>query len=209
MAVEPRRGCGYRKIGGLYLCAKAPNALCCQFPIPLRICPTCNQGVKQSRGVTWFEPDPWLHECDNMRTMCSLRGHVGKSLLIWIGAKYYGTPEHFLDETKRLGISRRIKVIPRGFKLGETKVFFAHPDCTFLEPSGKVDCGPGLFAMVVPDRFELIVTDQPTVKQKKRLEDERVTPIVVPAHDPDHNYHTVEDPDFEELWNETAQAGAN
>ena len=55
--------------------------------------------------------------------------------------------------------------------------------------------------MVVPTRFELIVTDKPTLKQQQRLKDERITAVVVPEYDPDHNYHTVEGPDFEELWN--------
>jgi hypothetical protein len=124
-----------------------------------------------------------------------------KALLIWIGAKYYGTPDHFLDEARRMGISRRVKAIPRGFKLGETQVFFAHPNCAFPTADGRVEYGPGVFAMVVPTSFELIVTDNPTPKQKKRLEDTRITPVVVPAWDQDHNLNTIEDPDFEELWN--------
>jgi hypothetical protein len=209
MAIEPRRGCGYRKIGGLYMCAPSPNLSCCRFPFKLHICPTCNQGIKQSRAPQWFNPAPFmLEQCQFYQPMCPHRhGWLAgeRALLIWIGEKYYGSPDHFLDEAKRMGISRRIKSIPRGFVLGETKVFFAHPHCTFTTADGGVEYGPGCFGMVIPTRFELIVTDKPTPKQKKRLEDERIFPVEVPANDPDHNYHTVEDPDFEEIWNGNQQ----
>jgi hypothetical protein len=59
--------------------------------------------------------------------------------------------------------------------------------------------------MVTPTRFELIVTDNPTEKMKKKLNDPRITPVTVPEWDKDHNLHTVEDPDFEELWNDEHQ----
>jgi hypothetical protein len=202
MAVEARRGCGYRKIGALYMCANGPSAHCCKFPFPLHICPVCNQGVKQSRNVQWFEPGPFMQgECklnggfSYNPPMCRFRrGETEKSLLIWIGAKFYGTPESFLEEARRMGISRRVKSIPRGFELGKTQVFFAHPNCAFSTADGGMEYGPGVFAMVVPTRFELIVTDNPTPKQKKRLEDERITPVVVPDFDMDHHHRPVQEP---------------
>lgn len=36
MAIEPRRGCGYRKMGGLYLVADALGEVCHRLPFPLQ-----------------------------------------------------------------------------------------------------------------------------------------------------------------------------
>ena len=55
MAAEKKRGCGYRKIGGIYLCADGPGEPCHRLPIPLDVCPTCHHGVKQTRGWTWVD----------------------------------------------------------------------------------------------------------------------------------------------------------
>lgn len=206
MAVEARRGCGYRKIGGLYLCSDAPNRPCCRFPFELDICPVCNQGVKQSRNVQWFTPNPWIKgPCKFSNLPCSIKHNLPvseKALLIWIGLKYYATPDHFLDEAKRMGISRRIKTVPRGFKLGETKVFFAHPACAFPQSNGDIDYLPGVFAMVVPRRIELLITEDPTEKMQRQLKDPRISPVIVPEHDPDH-YQTggPKAASFEEMWN--------
>jgi len=50
---ESKRGCGWRKPGGLYLMADGPAELCGKLPIPLEICPSCGGGIKLSRGWTW------------------------------------------------------------------------------------------------------------------------------------------------------------
>jgi hypothetical protein len=56
--VEGKRGCGYRKPGGLYLVAGKPNAPCGRLPIPLDVCPCCHNGIKPTRGWTWVQPKP-------------------------------------------------------------------------------------------------------------------------------------------------------
>jgi hypothetical protein len=55
MAVEARRGCGYRKVGGLYLVGSGLGHGCDRLPIPLEICQCCGQGIKQTRGWTWVD----------------------------------------------------------------------------------------------------------------------------------------------------------
>lgn len=40
MAVETKRGCGYRKIGGLYLVAGNLSEPCDRLPWPLHVYPT-------------------------------------------------------------------------------------------------------------------------------------------------------------------------
>lgn len=53
MAIEARRGCGYRKVGGIYLVGGGIGVPCDRLPYPLTVCPCCSQGVKQGRGWTW------------------------------------------------------------------------------------------------------------------------------------------------------------
>lgn len=55
MAVETKRGCGYRKVGGLYLVGSGIGSPCDRLPFELTVCPCCSQGVKQSRGWTWID----------------------------------------------------------------------------------------------------------------------------------------------------------
>src|SRR5207302_7622776 len=55
VAVEAKRGCGYRKIGGLYFVGGGRGVACDRLPIPLDICPTCGHGIKQTRGFTWVD----------------------------------------------------------------------------------------------------------------------------------------------------------
>jgi hypothetical protein len=41
MAVEPKRGCGYRKVGGIYLVSGGEGRPCGCLQIPLHTCPSC------------------------------------------------------------------------------------------------------------------------------------------------------------------------
>lgn len=52
---------------------------------------------------------------------------MGKAGLMWVGEKFYKTPEVFVAEGVTMGFSKRIKAVPRGFKVGETYVLLAHP----------------------------------------------------------------------------------
>lgn len=202
MASEARRGCGYRKVGGLYLTCDAPGAPCCKMPIELHVCPTCNQGIKQTRGWQWIDPRPWLADgCEANRSghgLCplALPDTLGKRVgLLWIGAEFYPTPADFTQEALRLGVSRRIKTVPRGFKLGETWVFLAHPKVIYRVQTGsteaKTEWIPGIFQVIRPTAVEKIITD---VMAKDRelvadLEKRGITPVIVPAADPDHAAH--------------------
>jgi hypothetical protein len=61
--------------------------------------------------------------------------------LLWIGAAFYPTPEAFMEEAQRMGVSRRISAVPRDFKVGETWVALAHPkaipgECEHGAPAG-------------------------------------------------------------------------
>lgn len=133
MAVEPRRGCGFRKIGGLYLVAGGLGAPCDRMPFPLDRCRTCGGGIKFTRGHTWLQPDFFqrhdAHECTDGRQcpVCRNCEDFGPHLLLWVGRGHY-SPESYLDESHRLGVSRRLSALPKGLVVGETWVLLAHPD---------------------------------------------------------------------------------
>jgi hypothetical protein len=153
VASEAKRGCGYRKVGGLYLVGPKPSRGCEKLPVELHVCPTCQNGIKQTRGWIWVEAKPIFEaqECraqgarssamvaNGMSTHmsykscddCLLGGEIGrlgnKCGLLWVGGKFYPEPQDWIQETNTLGVSRRIAALPRGFKLGEHWVLIAHP----------------------------------------------------------------------------------
>lgn len=133
MAVEPRRGCGFRKIGGLYFVGGGAAVYCDRLPIPLEVCPTCGHGIKQTRGFTWVELEPLVGgahaQCADTFPcpLCMRPDTLGRCGLLWVGERFYKTPADFDREAAALGISRRISAIPRGFVVGETWIVFAHP----------------------------------------------------------------------------------
>lgn len=157
MAVEARRGCGYRKVGGLYLVGDGAGVACDRLPLPLTICPCCGHGFKQTRGWTWIDVNLLVagvhRNCKDEFPcpLCMATSEMGKCGLLWIGKQFYPTPADFIKEAGELGISRRIGAVPRGFKVGETWVLLAHPigaPCPECYGSGLVTSpDPGEFGM--------------------------------------------------------------
>jgi hypothetical protein len=212
MAVEARRGCGFRKIGGTYLVSGAGGVECDRLPIPLTVCPCCGVGIKQARGWTWIDPAAivaGVHpNCadDFACPLCMAPHELGKSAgLLWIGEKFYKTPEAFEREAGMLGISRRIASIPRNFKVGETWILLAHPKsidcqdcrgasititsktmgpCPTCEGAGRL---AGIFHVWRPQRIEKIFPESARDSEEVSEEIRRgITPVFVPDHDPDH-----------------------
>lgn len=176
---EIERGCGYRKEGGLYVCAGAPSVSSKALPLPLAICPTCHSGVKQSRSWTWIEPAPLFLEHDHWDESAGPLSWPGpytkdvamgshairvKAGLLWIGETFYKTPKEFLDEGAAQGISRRISALPNDFVVGLTRIFFAHPvampgwddELGEFTDDGE-EKGPGIFSSFVPHTIEYIL----------------------------------------------------
>jgi hypothetical protein len=233
MAIEARRGCGYRKVGGLYLVSDGRGVVCDRLPILLEVCPTCGHGIKQALGWTWVDPAAivgGVHAncADEFACpLCMAPHELGdRAGLLWIGAKFYKYAEAFDREAAELGVSRRISAIPRGFKMGETWILFAHPraittplncgKCNALTSVhlikgglGAVElicprCGqkepayrPGIFKVWRPQRIEVILVDsQRGSDLAKEYEAKGITPVFVPDDDPDHR-GTVYDDDEE------------
>ncbi len=228
MAVEAKRGCGYRKAGGLYLVGGGLSAPCDRMPFPLEHCRTCGGGIKFTRGPQWLQPDFFtphrdvtagakmtLADCsdDSACPVCRNRDDFGPHLLLWIGRKHY-TPEAYLEEGRRLGVSRRLSALPKGLVLGETWVLLAHLDAVPAKP-GCGKCGkpwsehapidantvmcsgggkyeyakpkPGIFCAFVPRAVEMILKQSDATPDRVEKEAKRgVTVVTVPDDDRDH-----------------------
>ncbi len=131
---EAKRGCGYRKQGGMYMMAGAASIPCGKLPFALTICPCCGGGIKPARSWTWFSPKSLLGEgpCERIAMTaqdcvhCISANPPDRAGLLWIGEKFYKSPADFLAEGASMGLSRRISALPKDFKVGETWVYFAH-----------------------------------------------------------------------------------
>ena len=110
---------------------------CGKLPLPIGICPTCGHGVKVSRGFTWIDPAELFGDVEcghngikNCNHLCHLSTYgvhkMHNAGMIWVGERYYNTPESFNLEAMTQGVSRRINSIPHQFELGKTWIFLAH-----------------------------------------------------------------------------------
>ena len=117
--------------------------------------------------------------------------------LLWIGAQFYPTANAFLFEVGRMGISRRIRAVPRGFKLGEHWVFLAHPKCIRMSVSvidadasdaEETTWTPGIFRIFRPTAIEKIVTQSEFDDEAAmaELREQGITPVPVGDNDKNH-----------------------
>lgn len=200
MAIEELRSCGYRKVNGLYLMGEGTQMVCDRLPYELVICPTCGNGVKFSRGFSWLEWNEYagMHvqdvcACPPMCPACYPDTQPQPYGLLWIGDQFY-TPESFIEEALRLGISRRIPAVPRKFKLGETWVLFAHIKACGTQEELQDDLTtktvgiPGVFYATRPTRIDKLVWESDMSDElTKALEKQGITPVAIPDGDPDHD----------------------
>jgi len=202
MAIEQMRSCGYRQVGGLYICGGGKPRHCDRLPYPLNLCPVCGSGIKFTRGWTWLDWHQYAGEhehcactphcpiCRPQYYMLAGEKRYGKYGLLWVGGATY-TPESFSREAEVMGVSRRIPAIPRGLKLGKTVVLLAHKDTL-------VDGEPGIFEAFVPTSLEYLIWESEATKEKiAELRKRHITPIVIPDGDEDH------DPDIKKTTTET------
>jgi hypothetical protein len=238
MAIERKRGCGYRKVGGLYLVSGRGGRQCDRLPIKLDVCPVCSHGFKQSRGFTWVDlfglvggdhEDvlsqailPSHCDCKPDCPLCWKVREIGKAGLLWIGEKFYKNPGEFMAEGFELGFSRRIKALPRNFKVGESWILLAHPktireyvkaeqgdEKIGLLPGvdEKIVFKPGIFTLWRPVKIEQLFNEsQQGSDEVEEAIEKGITPIFVPDNDPDHHgsvYDKAEEEAAEEEPKET------
>lgn len=195
MAIEQTRGCGYRKVGGLYICSD--NLIvrpCDRLPVPLDLCPVCGSGIKFSRGWTWLDLHGFIgdHEdCKDIHaTICPVCSPAmftplleeDKKVfgLLWIGEIFY-TPQSFSIESKVMGVTRRIPAIPRNLKLGKTVVLVAHKNACGIDR-------PGIFSAFTALKLEQLIWESDATEDKlEEMKKRNITPIIVPDGDRDHD----------------------
>lgn len=215
MAIEAKRGCGYRKVGGLYLVSGQLGEACPSLPHELTVCPCCGQGIKQALGWTWIDPMQLFGKPANVVEIAKRdSSHASRCVvctpslfngakagLMWVGEKFYKTPGDFLKEGVEMGVSKRIKAIPRDFIVGETYVLLAHPKAVHVRHNPPIqkendegqmemvseEFKPGIFSVFRPTAVEMLITEKQATKTKlKELEKRGIKPIVVPNDDADH-----------------------
>lgn len=192
--IEEERGCGYRKVGGIYLVGELTDDNCCILPHPTPVCPTCQAGIKPARGWTWTHAGSLLqdatpscsqkedlyHPCPAIRMRF---GTIESAGVIWVGETFYAAPEIFLREARAMGISRKIGAVPRGFEVGRTWVLLAHRHAVpqQLEIGKPALFDPGIFAIYCPTAIEVVV-DERTAMNDEALDAYRkrgLTPVIV------------------------------
>lgn len=181
MAVEAKRGCGFRQVGGLYLVTGAGDFFvsCDRLPFPLDECEHCGRAYDQTRGFTWVIPESLLrgeHRIESEKwgglrkvstlcpedSCCVCRPQLGgeRAGLMWVGQGNY-SPEEFRNEGDEMGISKRINNIPKGFVVRKHWIYMAHPQaCVPVGDGGKrkrKEKGPGIFMAFIPQKIERIV----------------------------------------------------
>jgi hypothetical protein len=193
MAVEARRGCGYRKVGGLYLCGSGIWVACDRLPFEVGFCPVCGEGIHFPRSPKEINPLKLfgIHEDCRDTFDCHMCNPTADMAYLWgVGEKYY-TPQEFITEAQTMGVSKRIpsEHIPKKLKLGETWVYLVHRKAIY---AGKDDEGNdihkmAIFAAFVPQRIEMPIYKSKLTKRKRKELDKRgITPIEIPDGDPDH-----------------------
>lgn len=208
MAVEAKRGCGFRKAGGLYLVSDGLSEPCDRLPIPVVPCPCCGERIQQVRGFQWVTRDyalkgarPCNLNDEHKHSACVVCNpsimSQEKYGLIWVGEAFYPTMDDWATEAGKLGVSKRVSAIPKGVEIGVTWVLVAHPK-GIPNPAAKAGTGldevsadekflPAICSAFRVKRIELIVT--PSMKVQKWVKDlvkKGVTLVEVPENDPDH-----------------------
>jgi len=179
---------------------------CDRLPFPLNICPVCGQGIKVTTGYTWIQPEKFFQgqhtPCNdtfkNGCPICNPKIMGEQAGLMWVGSRFYSC-ESFIEESTKMGVSKRIPFIPSQLKLGESWILLAHKEAgtKFLETKvikgvvlkGKIpDVCPAIFYAFKPTRVEYLLWKRDsTEKRLKDLRDRGITPVVIPDGDKDHD----------------------
>lgn len=166
---EEKRGCGYRdRPKALYLVSGDLALPCGRLPIPLTICPLCGSGLKPARGYTWIDAhslakatvakkECLASHCESCPVSAMLRNEIEKAGLIWIGEKFYKSPQDFIQETKVMGVCRRIPFVPGDFEIGKTWILLAHRRAILKKAKFGSPLGyqAGIFQIFKPNKIEI------------------------------------------------------
>lgn len=200
---------------GIYLVGPSFSEPCGRLPFHLHVCPTCSGGIKFSRSFTWINAKELLAsapECVQPSArftaddalvragLVEIPGEGGvcpqcpmgsaapeKAGLLWVGEKFYPTPAAFLEESSRMGVSKKIPAIPKGFEVGKTMIYLAHKKAVEFEDGTK---GPGVFSAFTPQGVDLVIKDENDIPDRvvnlaEKLGDKGRVIKVVPKGEPE------------------------
>nr|WP_293837746.1 hypothetical protein [uncultured Arsenicibacter sp.] len=180
---EHKRGCGYRKKGGFYFFCESGGKTCMKLPIQVSVCPCCGEGIQQTRGFkivsSLLIDNTPCKKAGCQISECRPFGIQKQYYLMWVGEKFYKTPAFFLDEAKRMGISKRLPEVPKNFVVGTDWVLLAHPKTPFQDDSANMEFLPGIFAAFCPDRIEYVVRGNESAEKLQSMADRGITLIDV------------------------------
>jgi len=192
LPIEPRRGCGYRRVGVLYLVGSGLARPCPNMPLPIKPCPTCGYEPPFYRDYMWISKS-YIIEMRNLYgnpeaedegcPICDAENiDMERYGLMWVGRKFY-TPESFVEEALKMGVSKAIKRIPKGLVIGKTWVLLAHRDAVRLgvDEEGNPITESGIFYAFRPLRIELLIYESEADDETlERLKERGITPVIVP-----------------------------
>lgn len=200
MAIELRRGCGYRKVGGLYLVGEGLSIVCERLPFNLHICPVCNEGIRVTRSYRWIDGSRFLGKncekncsCHSINCPICNSNDIGKCLVMGVGDKFY-TPEKFIKEAQSMGVSKRIQAIPQGFEMCKTWILLTHSKAGTILENDEVKSVPAVFYAFKPQRIEKLMKKSDINEEiKKDFDKKGITIIEVPDDDKDHQGNVYSD----------------
>lgn len=133
------RGCGFRDKNGYYLVGNGMILKCKRLPMEIPICPCCGETIRFLRSIRQIDAQKIFgacnhnakeHPCHN--DSCFVCYPPKKAWLMWVGSKYY-SPESFIAEAERYGVSKKIYHIPVDLRIGDI-VYLAHKNGCGDEP---------------------------------------------------------------------------
>jgi len=189
MAVEKIRGCGYRKVGGVYLVGDGLGYGCDRLPMAIIPCAICGEEPRFNQGISRIDPyNLWgQHSSDSDSPPCldtnitdvvcfpPIASEIFKDgnvstldigmYLQWVGKDY--TAQSFMNEARDMGVSKRIPKIPNDLVIGKSWVYLAKanlvPNTSQAWLPGEVTekrgYGPGVFYAFKPTAIEMIITE--------------------------------------------------
>ena len=211
--MERKRGCGWRKVGKLYLVGRYIEIACDRLPLPLTHCPTCGAGIYFTRSMTEINPLKLFGEhqqCSDYRHPCMVCDPGDEvAYIMMVGDRPYPTPEHFMQEARIQGVSKCIPFIPKKMVLGKTPFFLAHKKGSIIkepvtvrqaekileqaegEAPRLIDDGQkynlGIFAAFMPKRVEKICWKSEYTKENiERSKKRGIKLVPVPDGDTKH-----------------------
>jgi len=134
-------------------------------------------------NIIWGICPEWndtSYPCHQMN--CPTCNPPEKAYVVWVGESFYETPESYLDEVRRMGISRKIPFVPEDLNVGDW-VFLGFRK---LIPTGEYNREheeiklPGIFHAFRVTSIEKLLTDAQQKDQYyvKTLLDRGITPVV-------------------------------